>query len=403
MKIPRYTKQFFLLYSLNLLLFLAWGLFLPFVPVIVKSYGGTSRDVAFSISSFSLSFMIFQLIWSRIAYKFKNVSRVISILFLMASFLFVFYPYMLKLNIKLFILLRFIEGSIISAFFPIITSLVIEELRTETPHMEKMEMGMGIYRSAGSLGWAIGALFSGFLIPLVGLDFVFYFFSVLSFLIAFISTFVKVKYVPRRIVSFKEFFSSKLGKKFLAFCFSVFLVFISFKGLEAYLPLFITEKLKGTERDVGYAFSFKAYMEVLIMMLLPYLIARSSDVTMISIGMISYAPLYLLMSYSTSPSMIIILRIVEAIPFSLFLPISMAFIGKFAPKSKVRIYTGVFGFFTDWGLSVVIAPLLTYYLISLCGYTTAFQILGMISLFGGLILLLTFMSNIYYIRGKIKI
>ncbi len=258
--------------ALSFLYLLPWGiqfLVANFMSVFVASQPfGTEKMVGYVISFGSVITMITQLVWAKIADRSKNKCRVLMVsLVLMGVFALLFIPKGMTVA-RLFVLV-FLFYSCYMVHQPLIDSIAVE-------NDDNLTMPFGKIRSFASLGYALTGFVFGFLSE-GSVNSMFFYVAVLAFVSAVITLMMPVTGRAARSSTQEDVgFKNVVNKNFVLFLIYSFILFMGNTMLSAFIPVYYTDGLGGSEGFYSIMFSVSTLAEWALMFALGKVISRMS-------------------------------------------------------------------------------------------------------------------------------
>lgn len=198
---------------------------------------------------------------------------------------------------------------------------------------------MGVLRACFALAWMLGPLLGAEIVRHFGYRGIFLAASAafVLFLVLVLGFVVERAHAPRASAPSpargeREPALWGLGQpRVLAHAAAFALMFAAFTINSLNLPLFLTEKLGGTEQGVGIAFSISPLFEMAFMLLFGHLAAKGHQLTIIRLG-ISAAVLYFLaLRFVTAPTHVYPLQILNAAAVAVTTSVAIPFFQDLMP------------------------------------------------------------------------
>lgn len=226
------------------------GLFcsMIFVPLIIKEvFQGTDIDIGIIVALYAIAVFVSSIIFGRLS-DIKGRRKFLRIGLLASTI--AFFAQIFAFNTISFAILRFIAGFCAGIFPPSLIAYVYESKKL-----------MGKFASFGSLGWAFGSFFAGF-IGLIWQTKIVFVFSSLFFFISFLISF-RLPKVKRKIVHV-PLFPKKLIKKNLSVYLGIFIRHSGASMIWVIFPIYITN-LGADKFWIGVIYSLNMITQFLVM------------------------------------------------------------------------------------------------------------------------------------------
>lgn len=342
--------------------------------VIVSIYALTKADrftnpivPTIMMSSYFASLAVFSLIFSKYSDKLKkrNIFNIFGA-FLTAIF---YLLYIFTSDPLIFILIHTLLGIAYS-----LISSTSQALFTEMePEIEHGKL-MSYYNIVGSVGWSIGALFGGFIDQFYS-DFVFIFFSIITFCASFVIIFVHdipFNIEPIRINNIQSNYkNNNLSKNFKHIIFILTLIVLfrhltSQGSVVALLPIWLT-RLGASESESGFILSINTIAQAILMIPIGRLTDKIGRKKVLGIGLIFTGLAAFFYSFATNPWHIVAVQILIAIGWTSLIISSTAIITDITTRENRSTGMG----WLNAGLSIggasgpLISGLLLYFLSNL--------------------------------------
>jgi len=248
--------------------------------------------------------------------------------------------------------ITFLWSILNEAFRP--ANLVLLSALTST---EQRRIGFALNRLAINLGMSIGPALGGFLI-LYNYSLLFYFDGaahLLSFLFL-ISSAMKIDYLqnkaetePTAVENTALQHSRKMMYLFILSFIPVVMVFFQMMST---FPLFISNVLKLPEYIYGMAFSVNTVMIIIIEVPLMNLLAKYSNIKLISAGTVLVAVGFGAMAFTTNLQMLFLTVVIWTFGEMITFPASAAYVSEIAPENKRGQFMGYYQMSNNLALSL---------------------------------------------------
>ncbi|MFC0469873.1 MFS transporter [Halalkalibacter kiskunsagensis] len=309
-----------------------------YLPVYFRDNGLSSVEIGWLLGVASLASVIAQPFWAYMSDKYKSIKRilVLCLVFVIGTSVILFHVESLAtIAIMMFIFYCF--------FSPI--NPLGESLAQKTATEKKISFGK--IRVWGSLGFAITALISGYVLAFFGIENILY-----PFLLVILITFLlAIKLTDINLTDKKAtlFTALKIGRepKFLWFLVLALLITIPHRTNDHYLGIYIVE-LGGSESLIGWAIFIGVITESFVFVLGWLWFRRFHELTFIIIGGSLYSIRWICMTFVLSPESVLFLQFFHGASFGVFYLSAFQYVTKILPKDllatgHVFFLTVVFG------------------------------------------------------------
>lgn len=383
------NKNVWLFSILVLVSFLSYGLMATQTQQFMRYLGMSISEIALLFSGTSIVAMILQVILGYLSDKFKTIKmifRIATVIFMVSGFL--VYSFGITNQI-----VNAIEICVMVPFTILFQSM-IENWILQT---DDVKNSFGRIRVFGSLGWAIGALASGYLVKYLEYSSL----GIANILLSLYILFVAHSLEDANKESDAEIEIGDVGNLFhnaayilliLAFTCAHMLI-----NVDSYFANILITQLNGASNDVGIYAALYAAFEIPTMMMMDKIYERLGEEKTFLVGALSIGAKFLILSIA---SKILVVQMSNACQLSAypFILVSQKFmISHVVPKSLQSTGLSIAdSIFT--GLSAIIAPIMASGLIE--NYSIRFG-LRIFSLFA--LLSILFMLILHYYRRKEQI
>lgn len=301
----------------------AVGCLIPYLPLYYQSIGLSGEQIGWLLGVGAIVLLVSGPFWSAIGDRF-NLHRWLLPITTIGTFL----PLFLVVLTNDFVLLLIII--IFQAFFangivPLIDSAALEI-------SERANVPFGQMRLGGSLGYTVLALLMGWLLNYIPLVWIFY-----SYIIAMIVAALVALPLPAREQHWGAS-RSQGGIKgllwqpaLLLFLIAAYLIGSAANSVNYYLPLFL-KSLGGDSTMVGIVSAAGALSEMPVMFTGNRIIKRLGGVWMgVALATFFFILRWTLLSFATTPVMVLILQLFHGLSFALFLLSAIAYVQTQSP------------------------------------------------------------------------
>jgi MFS family permease len=222
---------------------------------------------------------------------------------------------------------------------------------------DQRRIGFALNRLAINLGMSIGPAVGGFLI-LYNYSLIFIVDGsahLLSFLFLITSA-MKINIAPNKNSKDYTAAENKLQlmsrKKMIFFIISFIPVVMVFFQMMSTFPLFISNELRLPEYIYGMAFTVNTVMIIIIEVPLMNLLAKYSNIKMISVGTILVAVGFGAMAFTTNIQMLFVTVVIWTFGEMITFPASAAYVSEIAPENKRGQFMGYYQMSNNLALSL---------------------------------------------------
>lgn len=297
------------------------GLFLPYLPLLFRSKGLSDWQVGILFSVGPLVTIAVQPFWGFISDRFKTVKKMIM---LQLSVTVVLSFFVFRINqFELLIPALFVFNVFAFPIIPLMDSLSLSSARSTNGHY-------GAFRLWGSLGFALSALFFGFLFRRLDLELFPVCYSALLLLCLILSFFlVDAVYVGKK-AGLKDVRHMLSNKGIITFLLLTALLSSTNRANDAFLGIFI-KQLGGHSDTVGYAWTVAALSEVPVLAMGGVLVARFGELRLLTAAAAIFAVRWALFHFISNPNAIIFIQLTHSLSFGLFFLCSVSYMSKLVP------------------------------------------------------------------------
>ncbi len=309
-----------------------------YLPVYLKDIGFSSVEIGWLLAIASVASIIAQPFCAYLSDKYKSIKGTLIVclgcVVLMACILF---------QVQSFAVIALLLFIFFCFFSPI--NPLGESLAQKTAMKENVSFGK--IRVWGSLGFAITALVSGYILAAIGIENILYPFLLvitLTLLISFKLSDVNTTDKKATIID-----ALKMGtdRKFLCFLIFSLLITTTHRTNDHFMGIYIVE-LGGSESLIGWAIFIGVITESLVFVFGWLWFRRFHELTFIMIGGALYSFRWIGMALIGSPESILFLQLLHGASFGVFYLSAFQYVTKILPKNllatgHVFFLTVIFG------------------------------------------------------------
>ena len=306
--------------------------FAGYITVFLQSIGFDPRQVGI-ITALSSGIGIFASpFWGMLSDKIQSIKKVIIIALTIGAIMFALIPWIGGVNL-LGISVLFILIPIAISFRTPVMSLV-DNWVIKNSSIEKLNYGA--LRAYGALSFALASLALGYVIPIIGVEFVFVASVIFTIppllLIIFIKDSTDKENSVKRSLTFKEMNIGRLFKNYYLGTYILFSIFlrIPFQASMIFLPFLIYD-IGGDISQLGLIMGIRALLEIPMMVLLKPLRQRFPLYLLIIAATIFFAVECILYSVATSFGMLLAISMLQGIGNGLLIPAGATYVFSLAP------------------------------------------------------------------------
>lgn len=297
------------------------GIFLPFLPLLLKNNGLSNWQIGVLFAIGPLVVVTMQPAWGFVSDRLKTVKKLVIFQLLVTAFLslLVFSLRSFELLLPALLLFNLFSYPII----PLTDSLTLSSVKSRGGHY-------GGFRLWGSLGFGLSAAIFGLIFRVYGLGLfpICYF---LLLLVCFTISFflVDAEYIGRRagLDDMKTLVSSR---KVIVFLFLTAFLSSANRANDAFLGVYLKE-MGGSTQTVGYAWMVAALSEVPVMAASGVLLAKFSELRLLAVAAAFFTARWALFAVVTDPGLIVIIQLTHSLSFGLFFICSVSYVSKLVP------------------------------------------------------------------------
>jgi len=329
---PKNPRVQFAKYAAINLAFFITLTFGGYVTVFLQSIGFNAQQVGL-ISALNSGAAIFASpFFGFLSDKLRSLKKVLTIALVVGSAFFIVIPfasgfYMAGFSV-LFILIP------IATFFRMPVMPLLDNWMLLNSRDEKLNYGA--LRAFGSLSFAVGALALGYIVPMVGVDSIFFASAVVTVPAILMITFIRGSAdngAGQKKLSFKEMQIGQLFKNYYLVTYIIFSIFqrIPFQGSMIFLP-FLIDDIGGNVAQMGIIMGLRALAEIPTMMLLKPLRQKYPLYILIIAATTLFIAESFLHSVATSFNTLIVISLVHGVGNGIILTAGSSYVFSLAPE-----------------------------------------------------------------------
>lgn len=350
-------------------------LIVGFLPVYFAHKGLSGAQIGWLLGTGTLATVIFQPIWGYMSDRFKTIKRLLQIglLCMLAGSVFLF-------SVDSFMLLIVAIFLFFSFTSPV--GALGDSLAAKTA--ARFSLTFGSIRSWGSLGFAVTALFAGWILSIIGIDNILYVYISYGLLAILFSIRVMDVKVSDKHVTVIDAFKAGVSPRLLFFLSIILFISIGHRTNDNFISIYMLE-LGAGESLIGWSWFVAVASETLAFATSFYWLRRFDELTFLLIASIIYTLRWFLFAAADTPVEIIMLQTLHGLTFGIFYVVSFQFMEKLVPKELLStghlLFVSVF-----FGLSGIIGSLFGGWVIDLAGGSVLYRYLGYFGVIGCLLL-----------------
>lgn len=297
------------------------GLFLPFLPLLFSEKGLTNWQIGVLFSIGPLVVITMQPLWGFISDRMKTVKKLVIFQLAAAAVLSLL---VFRLNSFELLLPSLFFFNIFSfPIIPLTDSLTLASIRNTRSHY-------GSFRLWGSLGFGFSAVFFGIFFRFHSLDLfpACYFFLILVCMA--ISFFLEDALYKGRRASINDVRELVSSRRVITFLLLTALLSSANRANDAFMGIFIRE-IGGTAETVGYAWTVAALSEVPVMAAGGILLARYSELKLLTLAAAVFCVRWALFSIVSDPWLIVLIQLTHSVSFGMFFMCSVSYMSRLVP------------------------------------------------------------------------
>ncbi len=350
---------------------------MSYIPLYFQSEGLSGNQVGLLMAIGPFATIIAQPFWGFMSDKYKTIKRMINlsaigVVIATVGFILMgnFYGYL----IMMFVLFLFLSP---------LTALG-DSLSQKTATLKGVSFGR--IRMWGSLGFAVTSLVTGYVLTIIGVQYVMFPMVVMALLALSMSFLISDVPGTNKPVTIISALKIGLDKKLVLFLVCVVFISVTHRANDSYLGLYIVN-LGGVEALIGWAWFIGVSAEAIVLATSPLWFRKWKPLTFVIIAAFIYGARWFVMGLLTEPWMVLPLQLTHGITFGLFYIAAFQYVNKLIPEhlqatGHVLFITTVFGF------SGIIGSLFGGWMIDGYGLTSLYFVLSGSAFVGALGLIL---------------
>jgi len=311
-----------LLKSYNFLFFGMLAMFIPFLPVFLKSKGLTTSEVGLVIAIGGVITVISQPLWGMISDRLKTIRKVVLVLVALTGVC-GFLLYQVDSFILLVLLAMFVY------FFLMPFDPLTESLNFTTS--ETFGISYGSVRTYGSLGYAVLSLVIGYMTDWFGMGIIGVFFvaiGLICFAIVWNIPDVPASNTPVTIDSLKQVLKNK---EMILFLILIFMSSIPARMNDTFLGIHIAA-LGGANSLVGIAFFIAGASEIVVFALSYLWLKKGKELHLMTVAIFFYAMRFYLTGFIDNPTIVVILQVLQMLTFPVYYTAAIQYLYRIMPR-----------------------------------------------------------------------
>lgn len=361
-----------------ILIYGALGCFSPFLVYYFQEKGLSYTEMGIGFSIISITSVIAQPIWGFITDKYSN-KRTILIVSMIFSSLAVYS--LIFADGFYFIMLSLILLLIFQSPATPVADAYCYEIITEHKNIQ-----YGRIRLMGSFGYAVLALFLGYLVKAFGINSSYIVYSIVMSAGAFLVFTINFRDKNKRAeIHFQDILNLIRNNRFVLLMLSVIFANIANGSNNSYIPLLI-EKTGGNVTQLGMVWFIIAISELPAFFFATKLLNRYGELNVYILGMTFFALRYFLDSLCESYIPILAIQLLQGVTFTFYLIASLHYLNQITPAnmktSAITLHaasTGIGGVIGNLGGGMLLEHLSIFML---------YKILALVCILGIVILVL---------------
>jgi PPP family 3-phenylpropionic acid transporter len=321
------------------------GVIIPFLPLMFNHKGYSYWQIGLLLAVGGIVNFLTQIWWGYICDKLQTIKKILLMQILIAALLSLFIFRIDNFNTF------FILFVVFSIFYrPIMANIDVLTLS----HIEGSKQTYSGYRLYGSLGFAVSAFISGFVLKQYGIEVGSYLITatlLANFLIGLIMFDAKYKSSPPR---FNEFLKVMQNSQLIWFLVVTTLILTTHITNDNFIGIHI-QNLGGTVDQTGLAWTIGVIAEVITFAALPWLARHNSDLSILKLASVLYLIRWLLLALITTVNLVIAVQVLHGICFALFWATLVNAIHQLVPENLKATGQGVRYMF--YGIATVLGSL----------------------------------------------
>lgn len=311
----------------------------PFLIYYFQEKGLSYMEMGIVFAAISITGVIVQPVWGFITDKYSNKRRIIIIVMLFSA-LFV-YSLILAHGFYFIILSIILLMSFQSPIVPIADAYSYEV-------MEKYKkLQYGKIRLMGSFGYAVVALFMGYIVKYSGINSSYVIYSILMVLGVLLLFSIDYKDKgTRKNVSFADVVNLIRSKKFILLLISVILTNIANGSNSSYIPVLI-EKTGGDVAQLGIVWFIIAISELPAFYFGARLMYKYGELNLYIFGVALFALRYFLDSLCDDYISVLVIQMMQGVTYTFYLMTSLQYLNQISPAqmrtSAITLHAAAMG------------------------------------------------------------
>jgi len=346
------------------------GLFLPYLPLLFRQNGLSSLQIGILFSMGPLVTIAIQPLWGFLSDRFKTVKKLI-ILQLTVTAMLSFLVFRVT-NFELLLPTLFLFNVFAFPIIPLMDSLTLSSIKNSRG------THYGSFRLWGSLGFGFSALLFGFFFSTHDLALFPICYSLLLILCLCISFFLLDSVYMGRKAGLNDIKRLVSSRKVFTFLLLTALLSSTNRANDAFIGIFI-KQLGGQSDTVGYAWTVAALSEVPVLALGGLLLARFSELKLLTVAAGVFALRWTLLGITPDPRLIILIQLTHSLSFGLFFLCSVSYMSKLAPDRLRSTAQGMLAAFLG-GVAGIAGSVLGGAIMSSLGARTLYLICALVAL-----------------------
>ncbi len=362
----------------------AMTIIISYMPVYFQSLGLTGSEIGFLLAVGPFAAILAQPVWGFMSDRWRTV-KLVLLLCLCGAIVIGFAVFQMKEFIWLIPLLYI--------FFTFMSpaGALGDSLAQKISYQKGVSFGS--IRMWGSLGFGTSSLVSGYILAVIGIEYIYYVFA-FFLLIAIVFCLKAPDSEPsKKKADLKQ--ALRLGKNpmFALFLLMVISISLTHRINDSFLGLYIVE-LGGNETMIGTAWFIGVITEACVFALSAFWLRRFHPLTFISIAAVLYVVRWLLMGIVPNPTGVLFLQVLHGLTFGIFYLTAFQFVTRLVPYELAStghlLFVSVF-----FGLSGVIGSLLGGAIIDAFDVRMLYQTMFLLALIG---FIGSFLYRMYYFK-----
>lgn len=349
--------------------FASVGVLLPFLPLVFRDKGLTTWQIGVLFAIGPLVTMTVQTLWGYLSDHLKTVKKILMIQ-LTAVALLTNVVFQLD-SFYLLLPALFIFYSFAWPIIPLTDSLTLSSIR-------QIGGEYGRYRLWGSVGFGLTALLCGRLFLSYGIEHFTRVYMALIIICLILTYFVNDASYLGRKANIRDIKQLITRRDIITFLLITTLLSLTNRANDAFMSIYI-KSLGGDESTVGLAWTVAPLSEVPVFALGGMLLARYSELTLLTIAAGLFTLRWTLFSLISTPGLIVAVQLIHGLTFGLFFMCAVSYMSKAVPERLRSSGQGLLSSFFG-GIAGITGSTLGGYLISGWDTVTLYFVCAAISL-----------------------